>query len=838
MTTAVLTAVGTLTGVIAVVVAVLQLRRMPGLSRRDAARRSRRAPVPVIAEKAPQDRNPVEGPGQGAVESGAVGEIVRRAAPQPVVLHAPTGRLAEVRGRDALLELLAELLAAPDGRFQVLAGLGGAGKTTIALALAERARAGGSTVWWVSGVDAASVTDGMLALAMTLGTPPAEVEQARAGRRHPADVVWASLEKQQGWLLVIDNADDLGALDIAGSVAADGTGWLRPTRRGLIVVTSRVAGKTAWGWHGQLHLVGCLGDRDGGQVLADLAPLAGTTDEARALSRRPGGLPLALHHAGLYLSSPFAAERSFTAYQEGLDHRLPAILGSGADSRSMVTSTWEISLDALAASGNGQARSLLRVLSCFAPSVEISPILVDHAVLARGCGGQSEAGIRAGLESLLSVGLIEARFESGGKLPGVIVHPLVADASRLYLSPAITGTAAGLLQAATGRLRPERTGDWPAWLAILPHLRSLLGLAPAVIDESSHAVIARAAAQTCFALNWSGAHFAAGELADASLRSADRLGPQHEAILSLRFQRAMSARFQGRYREAESQLREVLDTQRRVLGPDSQATLATQQELARVIANLGRYAESEAACRKVLNARLRVLGPEEQDTLITRHYLARAIGEQGRYAESETAYRELAETAQRVLGAYHPFTLMTRNYLAAQLSNQRRYAEAGTALRSLLNDWLRKLDNDYTYVLDVRYELSRAIAGQGRYAEAEAHSRSLLSDEIRVRGADHPHALLTRRELACAIDAQGNHSEAESKLRVIGETQGRILGPTHPRTLITLYCTAAAVAAQGHADEAARLYRAVYNAQVKAIGPDHPDTLITQQALSISGHSA
>src|SRR5216684_3419096 len=52
------------------------------------------------------------------------------------------------------------------------------------------------------------ISDGMLAVATSLGTPPAEVEEARAGRRHPAEVAWAALDKQSGWLLVIDNVDD------------------------------------------------------------------------------------------------------------------------------------------------------------------------------------------------------------------------------------------------------------------------------------------------------------------------------------------------------------------------------------------------------------------------------------------------------------------------------------------------------------------------------------------------------------------------------------------------------------------------------------------------------
>lgn len=44
----------------------------------------------------------------------------------------------QVRGRDHLIGILAGLAAVPDGRVHVLAGLGGCGKSTVALQVARR----------------------------------------------------------------------------------------------------------------------------------------------------------------------------------------------------------------------------------------------------------------------------------------------------------------------------------------------------------------------------------------------------------------------------------------------------------------------------------------------------------------------------------------------------------------------------------------------------------------------------------------------------------------------------------------------------------------------------
>ena len=215
-----LTVVGTMAGVLGAVVAVIQLRRTPTSS---GSRRRRLHKRTVLVPVEPTQTTPTDVPAgsRGSAEHG--GEV-------PVLLHAPTGRLTEVWGRGELLETLDTRLNSPDERFEVLAGLGGTGKTTVALALAEQVRGRGGSVRRISGVDATSVTDGMLAVAARLGASPAEIEQARAGRLHPADVVWNRLREHARWLLVIDNVDDVDALQVKGSSASDGTGWLRPER--------------------------------------------------------------------------------------------------------------------------------------------------------------------------------------------------------------------------------------------------------------------------------------------------------------------------------------------------------------------------------------------------------------------------------------------------------------------------------------------------------------------------------------------------------------------------------------------------------------------------------
>ena len=615
-------------------------------------------------------------------------------------LRAPTGQLPErVRGRDALLARLRVLAGVPDGRVHVLAGLGGTGKSTVALRLGEEMTRLGRPAWWVPAVDAGTVTAKLLGLARDLGASPGEVSEAQNGRRDPADLLWRFLEGRRGWLLVFDNADDLTALMVDGNDVAGGAGWLRASGAGLIVVTSRIGDSQAWGRHAELHAVSWLDAVTGARVLADLAPEAGPVADAAVLSDRLGGLPLALHHAGSQLASEFAAEKTFGEYARALDERFGRLMGRGAaEDRVVVTRTWELSLDALAAGGLPEARPLLRVLSCLAPAVPISSGMLDLAVLGRMCE-HGEEGAADGLAALASAGLITTSPGPAGTRPDVTVHPLVAETSRLRLDaedPArIGGVAVALLTAAGARLGHDRPGDWPAWVQLVPHLKAVYGYMASRLADDDLAALVEVTVSATAAFVWAGSYLASQELAESGLQYAARLGVDHPAVLSLRFRVAKAYRFRGGYAEAEQEYRDVIAAETRVLGSDHSDTLATRHEIARVLADRGLYEQAEREFRDVLAARLRVLGPDQPDTLATRNAIAWVLAERGLPEQAEREYRDLLAAQLRLLGPDHPDTLATRHGIAWVLADRRLYEQAEREFRDVLAARLRALGPDH-----------------------------------------------------------------------------------------------------------------------------------------------
>lgn len=847
-------------------------------------------------------RAPLAGSGAPAGES-----VISGDGGLPVTV--PLGRLpAMVRGRDALLaELRRALAKKPRGRngTWVLTGMGGLGKSTVALATAQTAQARGWRVWWVTAADAASLTGGMLEVLHQLGAPESVTRPVRQGSPLAAERAWTYLNAGHlhgRWLLIFDNADTPAVVAASGAASpADYAGWLRPDPSGMVIITTRTKDPQIWGPGVNLRELRPLDDATAARVLADLAPGVPDPDhsEAADLGHRLGGLPLALHLAGTCLASPFARWHDFADYHRALDSTLPDALADlddlGGGARSTIRGTWDLSLDALAADGRSQARPLLSVLSCYAPATLIPGQLLRAEPLAgvlkpashgpeenRGNGdAEHERRLRAGLQSLAAVGLIDVISGDKTDPPAVLVHPVVADASRADLLttshpdlPMISRSAVRLLDSAARELGDQRPADWPAWRLLTPHVSALLDWLAGQLETADLVTLLNISNRTARSLLNAGNYAMAEKLATAGAAAAALLGEEHPASLTARHTLGRSMAAQGRNSEAELMYRHVLTGQQRVLGEDHPDTLTNRSHLAWVIEYQGRFSQAEQMYRQLFTDSQQALGDDDPLTLNARRHLALMTGIGGDYADAEGQFRRLFTDFVRVLGDQHPHTLNVSERLAWTLSLQGRSAEAEQRFRQVLGAQRHILGDTHPDTIDTRYRLARVITDLGRYDEAEELYRAVLTDRRRVQGDDHPatltafdnmarmiglqgrhreaeqlfirsladrrqkigeehpHTLTTRHRLARVIAEQGRYGEAEQMFREVLTDRERILGRSHPNTLSTRHRLAQVIASQHRYDEAERLFRHVLTDRERVLGHDHPDTATTRNQLA------
>ena len=255
-------------------------------------------------------------------------------------------RPAFLAGREELLAALdARLAGGEDGgpRVVALCGLGGAGKTSVALEYAHRHLAEVGVAWQFAAEDPTVLAAGFGELAAQLG--------AGADARDPVASVHAVLAAFPApWLLVFDNAPDRAS--VAGSCRRPGTGRVLITSQnpiwppGQVLEVPVLDPEVAAGF-----LVNRTGDPDG-QAAAELAG-------------ELGGLPLALEQAAAYMQ---ATGDSLAGYLALFRQRRAELLARGEPTgyAKTVATTWALAFDRLQQAEPGAA-GLLRLLAFCAP---------------------------------------------------------------------------------------------------------------------------------------------------------------------------------------------------------------------------------------------------------------------------------------------------------------------------------------------------------------------------------------------------------------------------------------------------------------------------------------
>ena len=430
---------------------------------------------------------------------------VLRLAPRPVFLA----------GREELLTGMEARLAGDDGagpRVVALYGLGGAGKTSVALEYAHRHLAEVGLAWQFPAEDPAVLLAEFGRLAAELGAR--EVVDAR----DPVASVHGVLAALPvGWLLVFDNAPSRAA------VAA----FLPPAGRGRVLITSR---DQIWP-QGQAVEVPVLEQQ---VAVGFLANRTGDPDgqAAGVLAGELGRLPLALEQAAAYIQ---ASGESLAGYLGLFRRRRRDMLGRGEPTGypGTVATTWRLAFEDVRQAAPGAA-GLLRLMAFCAPeAIPLRLLLQPRPGLAEQFAREVASVLTPLLEDELAAGDAIAALRRYSLVTpaadgSVSVHQLVqavtADQMPTELAKMWRQAAAALIEAAIPG-NPDLPAAWPTCAALLPH-------AQAVLDLTSDGIWRMA-----FYLGYSGSYAAARDLFQliADTRSQDDAhGAENPTTLSVR----------------------------------------------------------------------------------------------------------------------------------------------------------------------------------------------------------------------------------------------------------------------------------------------------------------
>ena len=212
---------------------------------------------------------------------------------------------------------------------QAVRGMGGVGKTQLAIEYAHQRSTDYDLVWFIASENVTVLPDEFAALGAALGLEPT---------RDPDGIrlaVQAALQDVQRWLIIFDNADEVR--DVASWIPHQPLG---PGRYGHVLVTTRRGGFGAIGSVVDLDVITA---EDAVALLRTRVPSI-ETSVANGIAEQLGFLPLALEQAAAYLDR---SQQPPSEHALFLRDRLPDMLDVGRDehrAETTVATLWSLSL--------------------------------------------------------------------------------------------------------------------------------------------------------------------------------------------------------------------------------------------------------------------------------------------------------------------------------------------------------------------------------------------------------------------------------------------------------------------------------------------------------------
>jgi tetratricopeptide (TPR) repeat protein len=747
----------------------------------------------------------------------------------------PLARNPFFTGREEILEALHTQLHVEQvvalTQSYALRGLGGIGKTQIALEYAYRHALEYSAIFWIDAETIEHVMSSLLRIAELLQLP--ERQEADQQRIVAAVQRWLSTHSQ--WLLIWDNVEDLEMLQRL----------LPPTRQGATLITTRrqALGTLAWG----MDLVPM--EREEGMLFvlrrAKVLEPEATSERmhqlavgmpaeyaaAEKLVADMEGMPLALDQAGAYIEETGCSVSTYLHHYEQQRARLLDRRGAlGGDHPHSVTATFLLARKRIEQEQSAAA-DLLHV--CILLHAEAIPeeLFVEGAAYL----GPELASLAAdpyqldqAIAVLRSLSLVQRQPETRT----LSMHRLLQAVLRERMSEPEQAEWLRRVMAALNAVFPDVTHEaWGQCERLLPHV---LAVATAIPDCSGGRELAEALQKAADYLRDRARFEQAEPLYQRALCIGKRVwGPAHPQVAYALSGLAFLFYEQGKYQQAKPLYQQALQIQEQALGPAHPDVASTLERLGMLYWKEGKYKQAKLLYQRALNIQEQAKGAEHTDIAHLLNDMAILAVEQGDHEQGERLYQQALSMWERVLGANHPIVAMVLNNLADLYIERGKYEQAESLCEQAICIWQQKLGAEHPEVGYPLRHLADLYMEQGKYEQAEPLYRQALRIWEQAFGPEHPNLAYPIHGLAILFMRQGKYEQAEPLYRQALRIWEQAFGPEHPQVAHPLNNLAALYTAQGKYEQAELLFQRALTLREQHLGQHHPQIAQTLHDLAI-----
>jgi tetratricopeptide (TPR) repeat protein len=683
-------------------------------------------------------------------------------------------------GRSSVIqELEAKLGQDVNGRRLALAGLGGVGKSQVAVEMAYRTRdrCPGCSVFWVPATSPEAFEAAYLEIGRQLSinglTDPAVDVKGLVKARLSDEAIGK-------WFMIVDNADDLNMLlKNIGSEMQPVTlmDYLPRTSHGDILFTTRdrkVAVKLA---RTNVITISEM-DEDAAEELLRKSiidtDILHDSEATRSFLRQLTCLPLAIVQAAAYIDENMISVGEYLDMLVGTEETAVELLsedfeddGRYRESKNPVATTWQISFEQIR-SRDPLAARYLSFMACFDPKNIPLRLLPTETSKKK----QTDA-----FGTLKAYSFVTVRSDEAFDL-----HRLVHMATRNWL--VMENSLGDYTQQATERLAeefpPGKHEKKAIWTALMPHAQYVLASPLAVESKERYELMQKVS----LCLSADGKYEEAVRLQTKTLTwSEQTLGIEHpETAIHVQLL-AKLMQSMGNYDEAVELNVRALAMLKNLHGSNHTSVLTTLNNLAMNYQSQGRLIEAQELFKQVVEESKLQLGEEHAETLKSIGNLATNYTTLGDWAQAEEMLLKATEVSKRINGPEHPETLLYMNNLSVTYNFQRKLDQSQAMAKQTLELRTKVLGRDHPDTLFTVNNLALSYMNQERINEAGALFEEVIRVSTKLQGKDHPDTLIARSNLASIYLAKYDWKKAEEQFVQVLETRRSFLGRYHMKTI-------------------------------------------------------
>ena len=539
-----------------------------------------------------------------------------------------------------------------------VAGLGGVGKTQVALEFAYTVKKTQPeySVFWMPALSMESFEQACTEIARTLG-----ISQAAEDKEDVKELVRRQLSSERAgrWLLIVDNADDMEI--VTGSEQVRGIAdYLPHSEEGLVVFTTRTQEAAVALAISDVIILEAMSRQEAVDLLKSslirkdlLNSDSNTTDLLDELTY----LPLAIAQAAAYINTKEIFISEYLQLLRNTEQDMVSLLSREfydgtryRGSKNAVATTWLVSFNQIL-KHDPAAADLLSFMSC------IEPKAIPRSILPTV---ELEEEMVHAIGTLCAYALVVRRADE----ETYDLHRLVHMATRVWLGE--HGLAAEKTEKAIRHVRVVfPSDDWEyraLWRAYLPHALKL------VKSKEGKEVVERY--DLCL---WIGRCLQVDGRVGEAVRwleecvrerckifeadNADLLASQH--VLAIAYQA------DGQVGKAVQLLEHVVAVREKVLTEEHPSRLASQHALARAYQADGQVGKAVQLLEHVVAVQEKVLTEEHPSQLASQHALSLAYRADRQVGKAIKLLEHVVAVKAKVLRDGHPSRVISQNVLAA-----------------------------------------------------------------------------------------------------------------------------------------------------------------------------